>query len=75
MWTVLFKAGRMNYREKKKQPYSIIGSWIIRKIIFSLLRSIGLCLRGLGSIRENENIVKSIQNDAVVSEGLTKISF
>ena len=62
-------------QRKKKQPYSIIGSWIIRKIILSLLRSIGLCLRGLGSIRENENIVKSIQNDAVVSEGLTKISF
>ena len=33
--------------EKRKQPYSIISSWIKRKVIFSLLRSIGLCLRGL----------------------------
>ena len=59
--------------EKRKQPYSIISSWIKRKIIFSLLRSIGLCLRGSRSIRENKNIVKPIENDAVVSETLTKI--
>ena len=32
--------------EKRKQPYSITSSWIKRKMIFSLLRSIGLCLRG-----------------------------
>ena len=55
--------------------YSFISSWIKRKIISSLLWSIGLCLRGSRSIRENENIVKSIENDAVVSEGLTKITF
>ena len=61
--------------EKRKQQYSIISSWIKRKIIFSLLRSIGLCLRWSRSIRENENIVKSIENDAVASEGLTKIEF
>ena len=36
-----------------------------------MLRSIGLCLKGSRSIRENENIVKSIENDAFVSEGLT----
>ena len=61
--------------EKRKQPYSIISSWIKRKIMFSLLRSIGLCLRGSRSIRENKNIVKSIESDAIVSEGLTKIAF
>ena len=48
-----------------------MSSCIKRKIIFSLLRSIGLCLKGSRSIRENENIVKSIENDAFVSEGLT----
>ena len=61
--------------EKGKQPYNIISSWIIRKIIFSLLRSIGLCLRGSRSIRENKNIVKLIENNAVVSEVLKKIAF
>ena len=53
--------------EKRKHPYSIISSWIKRKIIFSLLWYIGLCLRGLRSIKENDSIVKSIGNDAVVS--------
>ena len=61
--------------EKRKQPYSVISSLIKKKIIVSLLRSIGLCLRGMRSIRENENIVKSIENDAVLSKGLTKIAF
>ena len=61
--------------EKRKQPYSIFSSWIKRKIIFSLLRSIGLCLRGLRSIRENESIVKSMGNDAIFCEGLTKMAF
>ena len=42
-------------------------------MIFSLLRSIGLCLRGSRQIRESKSIVKSIENDAVASEGLTKI--
>ena len=31
--------------EKQKLPYSIISPWIKRKKIFSLLRSIVLCLR------------------------------
>ena len=61
--------------EKRKQPYRIISSWIKRKIIFSFLRYIGLCLRGSRSIKENENIAKSIENDTFVSEGLTKIAF
>ena len=61
--------------DKRKQQYSIISSWIKRKIIFSLLRSIALSLRGLRSIRESKNIVKLIESDGVVSEGLTKIAF
>ena len=61
--------------EKRKQPYSIISSLIKKKVIVSLLRSIGLCLSGLRSIRKNENVVKSIENDAVLSKGLTKIAF
>ena len=61
--------------EKRKQPYTIISSLIKKKVIVSLLRSIGLCLSGLRSIRKNENVVKSIENDAVLSKGLTKIAF
>ena len=61
--------------EKRKQLYIIISSWIKRKLMFSLLRSPGLCLRGSRLIMENESIVKSTENDTVVSEGFTEIAF
>ena len=64
------ECGRFYSKLTGKQPYRIISSWIKRKILFSLLQSISLCLRGLRSIRVNENILKSIGNNAVVSEGL-----
>jgi hypothetical protein len=55
--------------EKRGQNYSIIASWIRRKISFSLINSIGLCLRGSRSVYKNDEImVKSIQEDAMVSE-------
>ena len=55
--------------EKRQQPYSVVCSWIKRKIVFSLIKSIGLCLRGSRSI--NNHV--SIESDPVVSEVLSKI--
>ena len=55
--------------EKRQQPYSVICSWIKRKIVFSLMKSIGLCLRGSRSI--NNHV--SIESDPVISEVLSKI--
>ena len=71
----LIQSWQNKLQRNEKQPYSIISSWIKRNIIFSLLQSIGLCLRGSRSIRENKNILKSIENYAVVSEGITKLAF
>ena len=36
--------------EKRDQLYSVIASWIPRKISFSLIRSIGMCIRGSRSV-------------------------
>ena len=32
--------------EKRESSYSIVATWIRRKIIFALIKSIGMCLRG-----------------------------
>ena len=55
--------------EKRGQNYSVTVSWIRRKICFSLINSLGLCLRGSRNLySNNEIIVKSIQEDSIVSE-------
>ena len=55
--------------EKWHQPYSML--WIKRKIIFSLLKSVRLCLRGSISIWNQV----SIKNDPTVSERLSKMIY
>ena len=32
--------------EKRKECYSLIAAWVRRKICFSLIKLIGMCLRG-----------------------------
>ena len=54
--------------EKRDQPYSVIASWIRRKISFSLIRSIGMYIRGSGSVTSSNNLLTSTTNDAVASE-------
>ena len=54
--------------EKWDQPYSVIASWIRRKISFSLIRSIGMCIRGSRSVTSSNDLLTSTRNDAVASE-------
>ena len=53
--------------EKRKQNYSLIVSWIRRKICFALLGSICSCLRGSRSLF-NQRLESSISCDAITSE-------
>ena len=59
--------------EKRDQPYSAIASWIRRKIYFSLIRSIGMCIRGRRSVTSSNDLLTSTTNDAVASEMITNI--
>ena len=59
--------------EKKGQQYSTVAPWIRRKICFSLVNSIGLCLRGSRTVFNNQAIVSSIQEDAMISEKISSI--
>ena len=59
--------------EKRDQPYSVIASWIRRKISFSLIRSIGMCIRGSRSVTSSNDLLTSTTNDAVASEVISNI--
>jgi len=58
--------------EKRKTNYSIVAAWVKRKISFSLIRSLILCIRGSRSIF-NDEITTSIDNNIAISEQLVTI--
>ena len=53
---------------KRGTSYSIIAAWVLRKIKFSLIKSIGMCLRGSLSVFYNDTRKKSLTGDAYTSE-------
>ena len=54
--------------DKRGQNYNVVTSWIQRKIFFSLMNSIGLCIRGRRTVFKTEAMMTSIQEDAMTSE-------
>ena len=60
--------------EKRNMDYSIIATWIRRKISFSLIKSIGLCIRGSRSVYPKDHLENSINADAHISELTSNIS-
>ena len=59
---------------KRNTQYSVVSAWIKRKVVFSLMNSIGLSVRGSRSVYNNENIEPSINNGPVASELLSNIN-
>ena len=53
---------------KMGTSYSVIAAWVRRKITFSLIKSIGMCLRGSCSVFYNDALEKSLSGDAYTSE-------
>ena len=53
---------------KRGTSYSIIAAWVRRKMTFSLIKSIGMCLRGSCSAFYNDVLKKSLSGDAYTSE-------
>ena len=45
--------------EKRESSYSIVETWIRRKIIFALMKSIGMCLKGIRSVFHREKLGQS----------------
>ena len=53
---------------KKGNSYSVIAAWVRRKIAFSLIKSVGMCLPGSRSVFYNDALEKSLSGDAYTSE-------
>ena len=53
---------------KRETSYCIIAVWVRRKITFSLIKSIGICLRGSRSVFYNDAFEKSLSGNACTSE-------
>ena len=58
--------------KKRSMNYSIVATWIRRKIIFSLIKSIGMCLRGSRLVFHTERLENSISEDIAMSEIASK---
>ena len=59
--------------EKRESSYNIVAIWIRRKIIFALIKSIGMCLRGSQSDFHREKLEQSINDDELLRELSSKV--
>ena len=54
--------------KKRKTNYNVTVTWIRRKTAFSLMKSIGICIRGSRSVFQNDNLQMSLGGDVYTSE-------
>ena len=59
--------------EKTESSYSIVATWIRRKIILALIKVISMYLRGSRSVLHREKLEQSIKDDEPLSELLSKV--
>ena len=54
--------------KKRKTNCNVTITWIRRKIVFSLIKSVGICLRGNRSVFQNDSLEMSLSGDAYTSQ-------
>ena len=59
--------------EKRESSYIIVAKWIRRKVIFALIKSIGMCLKGSRSVFHREKLDQSIKDDELLSKLSSKV--
>ena len=59
--------------KKRESSYSIFATWIRGKIIFALIKPIGMCLRGSRSVFHGEKLDQSIRDDELLNELSSKV--
>ena len=59
--------------KKRESIYNIVATWIRRKIIFALTKSMGMCLRGSRSDFRREKFEQSIKHDELLTELSSKV--
>ena len=59
--------------KKRESSYSILATWIRGKIIFALIKPIGMCLRGSRSVFHGEKLDQLIRDDELLNELSSKV--
>ena len=59
--------------EKRESSYSTVATWTWQKIIFALIKSVGMCLRGSRHIFQWEKLEQSIKDDEPLRELSLKV--
>ena len=59
--------------EKRESSYSIIATWVQRKLIFALIKSIDMCLKGSRSVLHQEKLEQSDKDDELLGEFSSKV--
>ena len=54
--------------DKRKEHLSVVTTWVRRKMIFSLMRSVVLCLRGSRIPWSQDHLASSVNNNTMYSE-------
>ena len=54
--------------EKRDEPYSVMMSWIRRKISFSMIKSIIMCIREVDRLGMSEKTITGVKELASYSE-------
>lgn len=60
--------------EKKQQNYALTISWLMRNLVFSLLKSVIICIRGSRSLNERNCSLESVEEDAEYTESIANIN-
>ena len=72
-WSKFYSRLSEMIAEKRDQLYPVIGSWIRRKMSFSFIRSIDMCIQRIRSMTSSNDLLTSTTNDAVASEVISNI--
>ena len=59
--------------KKRKNNYNVTITWIRRKIAFTLIKAVGICIRRSRSVFQNDNLEMSLRGGASTSEFQTSM--
>ena len=71
-WKKILRSAEM-INSKRGTDYNITVAWLRKTITFSLIKTIGICLRGSRSIVCSDSLEQSLSGDAYVSDFFSNV--